>query len=84
MAHIFTALSSAKLMEVSTRIEDDFIDRLHYQVAMKRTSHSFQITSMTLVVFSVGVCFKQFGGRPIECALSQIAEGSDEEVWPCE
>lgn len=28
---------------------------------------------------AIGVCWKQFGGRPIECALSSIADGSDEE-----
>ena len=68
MAHLFTAITSYKLFEQGgAAIEDDLIDKLNYQ-----------LTTGFLIVFSIGVCFKQFAGQPIECALSNVAEGSDE------
>jgi hypothetical protein len=36
MAHLFTALTSAKIFDPHiAHIEDDFIDRLHYQVCVR-------------------------------------------------
>ena len=68
MAHLFTALTSYEIFDKAA-VRDELIDTLHYRA-----------TSAILVVFALGVSFKQFGGRPIECALSQIADGADEAV----
>jgi len=68
MAYMFGALSTAKLFDVH-RVRDDFCDRLHYIV-----------TTMSLITCGAVVAFKQFMGRPIECALSGVMEDSDEQV----
>jgi hypothetical protein len=68
MAYMFGALSTAKLYDVN-RIKDEFVDQLHYI-----------ITSMALVVCATCVCFKQFAGRPIECAVGATVEDNDGDV----
>ncbi len=68
MAYLFGALSTAKLYDVN-RIKDEFVDQLHYIV-----------TSMALVVCATCVCFKQFAGRPIECAVGATVEDNDADV----
>lgn len=63
MAHMVTALSAGKFFG-QTGIEDDLVDRLHYI-----------FTSAILVVFAIGVSWKQFGGKPIECSIPEQVPG---------
>ena len=66
MAYMFGALSTAKLLQTEG-VNDELIDRLHYIA-----------TSMSLAVAAVCVCAKQFAGKPIECALYNTLEDTDE------
>jgi len=54
---------------LGARRDDDNIDRLHYF-----------LTSNLLIVLSLLISYKQFGGRPIECATPKMFPKSWEDV----
>lgn len=56
MSYLLSAFTGLKYL--TGHQDDDWTDRLHYQV-----------TANILIALSILVSFKQFGGRPMECLL---------------
>uniref|UniRef100_A0A5S6QZJ9 Innexin n=1 Tax=Trichuris muris TaxID=70415 RepID=A0A5S6QZJ9_TRIMR len=60
MSYLYSALGSAHLF-TTKGTDDDITDQLHYRW-----------TCTLLIILSIIVSFKQFGGRPIECMVPEM------------